>query len=143
MPDFVDQEFFHDPDTGEVGDCWRACIASILGYPRDCVPHFIGNHFHEPETEWFEATNTWLENQTGETILYYPGPDAVLSICRLGEPSSRPHLIINGGSPRGYFNHCVVGDAETGAMVHDPHPSRAGVLDITGAFVFCLGADDA
>lgn len=113
-------------------------VASILGYSRDLVPHFIGDHFHEEGTEWFQATNAWLQAQTGETILYYPGPDAVLPSGRT-ELGSRIQLIITGQSPRGNFNHSVVGDARTGALIHDPHPSRAGLLNITGAFVFTRG----
>lgn len=128
MITFVDQEHFHDPDTGTVGDCWRACIASIIGCPIAEVPHFVQNH----GDEWFEATNAWLAAQCGETVLYAPGepwaPNELSTITR------RPYIILNGGSPRGEFAHCVVADAATGDIVHDPHPSRDGITSVTGAF---------
>ncbi|WP_458317138.1 hypothetical protein [Mycolicibacterium brisbanense] len=128
MSTFADQEYLHDPASGTVGDCWRACIASVIGCPITEVPHFVRDH----GTEWFEATNTWLTAQCGETVLYAPGEpwaaDELSTITR------RPYIILNGGSPRGEFAHCVVADVATGAVVHDPHPSRNGITSITGAF---------
>lgn len=125
MSTFVDQEHFHDPDTGAVGDCWRACIASVIGCPTAEVPHFVRDH----GAEWFEATNAWLAERFGETVVYAPvetwPPDL---------STRRPYVILNGGSPRGEFAHCVVADAATGDIVHDPHPSRDGITCITGAF---------
>jgi hypothetical protein len=35
----VDQEFLKE--RGEPGDCWRACIATILGLPLAEVPHIL------------------------------------------------------------------------------------------------------
>ena len=35
-----------------------------------------------------------------------------------------------GPSPRGPFRHVVVLDPKTGAMIHDPHPSGAGVTEV-------------
>ena len=88
--------------------------------------------FAEKVIEWFEATNAWLAAQCGETVLYAPGepwaPNELSTITR------RPYIILNGGSPRGEFAHCVVADAATGDIVHDPHPSRDGITSITGAF---------
>jgi hypothetical protein len=40
-----------------------------------------------------------------------------------------PLCIIRGTSPRG-IGHAVVGDTATGEMVHDPHPSREGLVEI-------------
>lgn len=31
----------HDLANGVVGDCWRTCIASLINYPREAVPHFL------------------------------------------------------------------------------------------------------
>ncbi|KLI04534.1 MULTISPECIES: hypothetical protein [Mycolicibacterium] len=126
MSDFADQEYLNDPSTGTVGDCWRACIASVIGCPIAEVPHFVRDH---GDDGWFEATNAWLAARCGETIRYAPvetwPPDL---------STRRPYVILNGGSPRGEFAHCVVADAASGDMVHDPHPSREGITSVTGAF---------
>lgn len=126
MSDFADQEYLNDPSTGTVGDCWRACIASVIGCPIAEVPHFVRDH---GDDGWFEATNAWLAARCGETIRYAPvetwPPDL---------STRRPYVILNGGSPRGEFAHCVVADAASGDMVHDPHPSRDGITSVTGAF---------
>ncbi|WP_156748614.1 hypothetical protein [Mycobacterium sp. 1465703.0] len=135
---FVDQEFLHDPDTGSVGDCWRAGIASILGCPIAAVPHFVRDYPNQDGDEvarWFAETQQWLIANHDVTILYYDTPDAVRAECR-AETSSYPHILIDGRSPRGVA-HVVVGDAITGEIMHDPHPSRDGLADITGAFVLC------
>lgn len=126
MSTFADQEYLNDPSTGTVGDCWRACIASVIGCPITEVPHFVRDH---GDDGWFEATNSWLAERYGETVRYAPvdtwPPDL---------STRRPYVILNGGSPRGEFAHCVVADAASGEMVHDPHPSRVGIASVTGAF---------
>lgn len=141
MPDgtFVDQEHFHDPATGTVGDCWRACIASIVGCPIAHVPHFVRDYPNDESDDiarWFAESRRWLEENYQVTVLYYDKPEAVCAERRI-ETSAYPHILIDGRSPRGDFFHVVVGDAITGEIVHDPHPSRAGLASITGAFVLC------
>ncbi|MDV7194776.1 hypothetical protein [Mycolicibacterium fortuitum] len=129
MSTFVDQEHFHDPDTGTVGDCWRACIASVTGCPIAEVPHFVQDH----GGEWFEATNAWLAERYGERFWYYVGEEVARAENRAGE-TTREYVLLDGKSPRGDWYHVVVADAVTGQMVHDPHPSRAGLASITGVF---------
>lgn len=46
-----------------------------------------------------------------------------------GDGSHR-RVIATGPSPRGDFLHCVIADASTGEILHDPHPSRAGLVSI-------------
>jgi hypothetical protein len=125
MPEFVDQEFLSDPDAGVVGDCWRACIAGLLGYSRDVVPHFVAQD--ETELDWLAQTQEWLRKQCGYELHYfaasYPITTSVMGL-----------VIAVGRSPRG-VGHAVLNDAITGAMVHDPHPSRDGLVDTTGVFV--------
>lgn len=129
MSTFADQEYLHDPASGTVGDCWRACIASVIGCPITEVPHFVRDH----GTEWFEATNAWLTERCGELILYYEGEDVALAEHRR-ELTTRDYVVLDGKSPRGDWYHVVVADAVTGEIMHDPHPSRAGLASITGVF---------
>ena len=135
MTAFATQEFLHDPDAGTIGDCWRAGIASVLGIPIADVPHFLrDNPDQEGDTEarWFNATQRWLTERR-LAVLWYDNPDAVRAECR-GETSAFPHILVDGYSPRG-VRHVVVGDAITGEVLHDPHPSRDGLTSVTGAFV--------
>lgn len=135
---FVDQEFLHDPEAGTVGDCWRAGIASILGLPLEDVPHFVRDY---PTAEgattaaWFDETCRWLTEHHGVTALFYDNPEAIRAEGR-AEDHQRVHrlILLDGRSPRDVA-HVVVGDAITGEMVHDPHPTRAGLTTVTGAFV--------
>lgn len=69
------------------------------------------------ETDWFGALAGWAAGR-GWDVTHEP-------------PSfPMPHLrvIACGVSPRDpEGTHAVVADAETGDIVHDPHPSRAGL----------------
>ena len=140
MPDtaaFVDQEYLHDPDNGVLGDCFRACIASVVGRAIADVPHFVRDYPHDEdgaEARWFAETQKWLE-PFGVLALYYDNPVAVRAEHR-SEVSAYPHILIDGISPRfADLHHVVVGDAVTGEVVHDPHPDRTGLTRVTGAFV--------
>jgi len=133
---FVTQEVLHDPAAGTVGDCWRAGIASVVGVPLAGVPHFVRD-YPDPEgaTEaaWFAETCRWLTAHHGVTALFYDNPEQVRAERRL-EESAFPHILIDGRSPRDVAHVCV-GDAITGEILHDPHPTRAGLATVTGAFV--------
>jgi hypothetical protein len=126
MTRFPDQEFLSDPDNGTVGDCWRACIAGLLGYRRAEVPHFVAQD--ETEMDWLEQTQEWLRKRSGFELHYFAPPRYPLTA------SVMPHVIVLGRSPRG-IGHAVLADAATGNLVHDPHPSRDGLIDTTGVFV--------
>lgn len=123
---FVDQEFLNDPDAGVVGDCWRACIAGLLGYLTSAdVPHFVAQD--ETELDWLEQTQQWLRKQCGFELHYFANQYPITS-------SVMPLVIVVGRSPRG-IGHAILARADTGAVVHDPHPSRDGLVDTTGVFV--------
>ncbi|AIZ01780.1 hypothetical protein ArV1_093 [Arthrobacter phage vB_ArtM-ArV1] len=122
----VDQTILHTEET--VGNCWQACIASLLELPIEDVPHFI---LHE---DWWEATKAFVSvHKPGWTIEHYPtvfpayqDPD---------HPEAPTHVIGSGQSPRGDFLHAAIVDAVTGELAHDPHPSRAGFVgEMDGMF---------
>lgn len=114
----VDQLKLHDENT--VGDCFRACLASILEMDPSDVPHFV----ELGGDKWWILATEWCE-ENGLSLTYSFKANGI-----------REHLplywIASGKSPRGDFNHSVVffGDE----MVHDPHPSRDG---IEGLPTFC------
>ena len=101
------------------GNCFSACVASILEIPLDDVPQFMAGDWWANFSAWCAARNV--------VPRYWPckawceSTDAPF----LGVPTG--HSIMTGESPRhpGVL-HAVV--ARDGEMVHDPNPSRAGVF---------------
>lgn len=112
----VDQEFINDPENSQIGDCFRACIASVLEVPIAAVPHFalLGNR-------WSRVADFYCES-LGRELLWADGvpPDNLNAIVTVQSPrnSDIKHSVI-------YFN---------GVMVHDPHPDKTGGKPTGGYF---------
>jgi hypothetical protein len=117
----VDQTIFGAPH----GNCFAACVASILELPLEDVPNFV----LEGEG-WWNAAKAWL-HERGYALLWVKH-DAVA--CGYVDPNplidAGHYIITTGQSPRGEFLHCVI--EHRGRIVHDPHPSRDGFV---GAWV--------
>lgn len=106
----VDQTTFGVPG----GNCFSACVASLLHLSIDEVPYFMGAE------DWFAYFEEWLQTRN-----HYP-------LCfHLHRYTPRGLHILSGLSPRG--PHSVV--ARGTEIVHDPHPSRAGLLERGDAIV--------
>lgn len=129
----VDQTIMADPARGDghdadgnPGNCWQACVASLLELPLEEVPHFI---VHE---DWWEATKAFVSvHKPGWTMEHF---DAAFPVYQW--PDGAPeHVIGSGPSPRGDFYHAAIVDAKTGELAHDPHPSRAGFVQLETMFV--------
>jgi hypothetical protein len=113
----VDQTTFGFPG----GNCFSACVATILNLPLDCVPYFMTGD------DWWQRFSDWADDQ-GILPVYipdYPPPDDML-----GRGDVYAQYLLGGQSPRRPDDptmlHSVV--AEGTEIVHDPHPSRAGLL---------------
>lgn len=70
------QRYFHKPETGEIGDCWRTCIACILDLPDvHYIPHFY-QEFWKPGgnvTQLVDkATNNILRKHYDLMFVEYP-----------------------------------------------------------------------
>lgn len=102
------------------GNCFSACVASLLELSIDEVPYFMGHD------DWYGAFADWLKPRG-----LYPLTFKV----RAGDDEWRPagFHILSGKSPRGDFDHSVV--AYAGKVVHDPHPSRAGLEGLKDVMV--------
>lgn len=126
VKDFVAEcERVKDTNPG-TGNCWAACIASLLDVNLDAVPNFCGdpdqNGKNDPRRNWMDSTNHWLALRGLGFVTVSPrdGAWTVMpdSLC-----------IITGKSPRGTHLHSVVGmiHYENEQMhfeyLHDPHPS--------------------
>ena len=113
----VDQEFLHTEATQ--GDCLRAATASLLGVPLESVPHFVADNPGEG-SDWYFAWEDWLREQ-GWLLVLFPG-----------DRSFECNYLAAGKTERGTHHIVVMNDGE---MVHDPHPSRAGLLSVSETYL--------
>lgn len=93
------------------GNCLRAAIASILEIDIDAMPAFE----RMGKAHWKKALKTWLSDR-GYHLTDYNS-----------EPVTDDFVIAIGPAERGVL-HCIV--TKRGKLVHDPHPSGAGLLSI-------------
>lgn len=107
---------------GSDGNCFDACLASLLNLSLDEIDYFRG------EETWYADLQNWLkprglayvEIELGQANPLYRFPLPVLAIA--GGPSPRG---VEGG-------HAIVVEL-TGwekRLVHDPHPSCEGLAEI-------------
>jgi hypothetical protein len=109
-PPFVDQTILYTPGGVKKGNCTEAAVASILGLALDDVPDFRANG--DDALSFWDAFETFI-NSRGFDVLMLDGtwvPDVL--------------YLASGLSPRG-VHHMVL--MRGGKLVHDPHPSRAGI----------------
>lgn len=118
---------------GVRGDCFRACIASILELPIEDVPHFVAI-----EHDWWGETQKWFHAR-GLSALWM---NLSSELCPLVHWADAHYCILSGKSPRGDFKHAVVGQIDPGGwgfkVVHDPHPSGAGIAGDPETVMFLL-----
>ncbi len=111
---------YQDRFGGKEGNCMQAAIASILEVPMTEVPHFM---LYDTD-DWWEKYEDWTKQFGLQPIGIDPNG--------VWKPKGW-HLII-GGSPRGEFDHVVVGFA--GVAVHDPYPDGNCELTDIKAYEF-------
>lgn len=127
--EFQDQTILHG--EGRVGDCFRACIATVIGKRTEGVPHFV----LLGDLHWLDAAVAWLAMFGYKVDTHDDGwLDDGLEVM--------PFHIMRGVGPRG-IRHAVVGDTATGEMVHDPHPSRGGLVQVESRLYFFRKPKDA
>lgn len=128
----VFQDRFGGPDAPweEQGNCHAACLASIFDVSLDEVPEPTEENWYEPHFEWLgeQGYQTWWHD-VGYEHPIQPGDEFNLDLSALGYEPHR-YLMLGGKSPRGDFGHVIVFDTETNTVVHDPHPSGDGILDV-------------
>ena len=117
----VDQEFFYD--KGEIGDCVRAVTASILELDRKEVPHFVKD---KQGSDWYDDWEQFMQNN-GVTPIMIIGPweNGIV-------PKPLRYYLASGPAKRGCKHIVIMFD---GKVVHDPHPSREGLLEIEAIWV--------
>lgn len=98
--------------TPPEGNCFAACIASILELSLDEVPNY------SQEGEWWVKWNRWLALR-GLYLIEFEVKEGK------GEEYLQGFHIITGKSYSGDWNHSVVGFC--GTIVHDPNPTKRGI----------------
>ncbi len=100
------------------GNCWSACLASILDVDLADVPNFVGDD-DDPNNEWPDNCIEWLKERS-----------YLLDWWRIGEGGDPSGWAIAGGLARGRgdIRHACV--FFNGQPWFDPHPSNAGLREI-------------
>lgn len=114
-----------DHPAAERGNCFAACIATLLEVELASLPNFCA----WPASSWWDRTNEYLSEHFGLWLINLPverpevawAPENVLRVA-------------NGPGPRGH-RHSVVYDGK--GLVHDPHPSGAGLLSVDSLDFLC------
>ena len=101
------------------GNCFQACVASLLEVTLDDLPHFCRDF----GTNWMAETNRWLNDHYGVCLLSAPYDE--LTKWWVGMQGA--WCILNGKNPLG-IQHSVVGQVrcdEAGwqdlVVVHNPN----------------------
>lgn len=106
----VEQTKLHSENQN--GNCLAASLSSILEISLSDVPEFenMGEEWWPKMMRWLESLGLYMIQWREEVVL--PG-----------------YYLVMGVSPRNKsINHQVV--FRNGKLVHDPHPSKAGVSEI-------------
>lgn len=111
------------PNGQPTGNCFPACVASILGLQLDDVPFFST----ESQQAQLADANRWLKPR-GYRL------EMVRNTRRHKHPKG-VYYIMRGRSPRmaGQY-HMVVG--KEGKLVHDPHPDNTGIIGTATNFIY-------
>lgn len=109
----VIQTKLHDPDNGVCGNCYSACLASLLEKPITDVPEF--DTF---KPNWIELRDRYLR---------------LLNLATFSIPNEvrfDGFSIGCGTSPRhGGIHHCVI--YRGNKLYHDPHPDGKGLVELS------------
>lgn len=125
---------------GQIGDCWRCCIAAVLGLSAEDVPHF-GNDNGKWNHCCDQDTQRWL-NERGYRLLCVTAHGCTREPfeypCFSVDLPQFPHvpLITCGPTQRSKGlgkHHAVV--SVGGTVVYDPHPSESGLVGIAEQFL--------
>ena len=125
MMKFHTQEFRHNPENGEHGDCMRAVIASMLGLEMSEVPNF--NEGGPDSYDFFERLDAFLSGRgLGRLSIAFDGAsiDTATRHMAAHYTDNQPYML-SGQSPRG-VNHVVIYKGVD--LLWDSHPDGGGLV---------------
>lgn len=100
------------------GNCFAACVASLLELPLAEVPNFCKGLTNDA---WYPQFIEWLQARGWNAMF-------LQSLGIIERDATAGYYIASGPTERGML-HATVWCA--GKLAHDPHPSRAGIQSIT------------
>ena len=111
----VDQSKLYHPEGIHNGDCYAACLASLLDLPLWMVPPFEQMF---GRGDWRMRTDLWLKRFFGLELARSDGH----------KWQELPEFYMaNGPAARGVDHSTIY---SRGALVHDPHPSKGGLVEV-------------
>lgn len=114
----------HDLEAGQVGDCWRTCVACLLDRQPDHVPHFLVDCWNDGVLG-DKRLRAWLSTQGfGLATVAFAGEleDVLLSMKNLN-----PGIFyMLGGKSRLGCGHSVIGFEDS--IAWDPSPTENGIV---------------
>jgi len=114
----------HNPAAGQIGDCWRTCIACLLDLAPDQVPHFVEPHLDDgPAATAF--ARRWLASR-GFGLIQFAYTGALQGILDAQAAVNPDTYFLLGGMSRSGVLHSVI--ARNDAIEWDPHPDDVGVI---------------
>lgn len=136
LPPGTTRENVEEPPGDRRGDCLRACFASIFELDLDEVPHFVA------QDDWWGCLTRWLKTRNLAIVERpYTVADDEATVWTPPSPIDVP-TVVTGPSPRGGgIQHAVV--AINGQVVHDPHPSGAGLAEGSRGVYYLVALDPA
>lgn len=110
-------------DPARQGNCLAACVATYLALPLEKVPHFGEYDLEDEPGAWWHLLVGYMAGHGLWPVQLNDPADA--------EPGEA--VFVTGPGPRGVMHTVIYRD---GALWHDPHPSRDGVVAIGAATVW-------
>lgn len=112
----MDQTLFLDENGKDIGNCYIACMASLLERPIGAIPNFVDDY---EDWEWFDRCRRWCREELGMDILAID--------FNASSPDFKLHgfWIAVGETEFSECNHAVIYYDDN--MVHDPHPRKGGI----------------
>jgi len=108
------------------GNCLAACIASLLEVPITEVPN-LETLYAISDTYYYEVLWKWLghlgyEISADDRFKCFHGDESKIEFKELLKDK---YYLVSGKSPRDVQHICIY---QNGKLVHDPHPTREGIL---------------
>lgn len=106
------------------GNCWQTAVACVLEADPASMPDQVA--LEKAGSSYLNALNAWLERHHG--LMYSELHDYQFGALSVRDPGW--HFLVGPSvrTPEKGRHHVVV--ARYGAMAWDPHPSRAGLVEV-------------
>lgn len=114
----IDNKIKHDPENDQRGDCFRVCMAMVLGLEPELVPHFYRQGEAGDRDQVQHEIDRFLDDyDLVECSIAYPVEDYELILATMKNLSPKVAFILGGMSTSGCGHSVACFD---GAIHHDP-----------------------